>query len=86
MEQNNGIPYIVARKGDMQASPADEFGLAEWQVRRYNELAVGAPIPPDTRIYLAPKKDSNTEVDAHVVTEGESLNRLPNCTASARIR
>lgn len=76
IQQNNGIPYIVARKGDTQASLADEFGLAEWQVRRYNELAVGSFVPPDTRIYLAPKKDSNTEVDAHVVTEGENLTQI----------
>lgn len=76
VEHNNGIPYIVARKGDTQASLADEFGLAEWQVRRYNELGVNAPILPDTRIYLAPKKDSNTEVDAHVVTEGENLAQI----------
>lgn len=73
---NNGIPYVMARKGDTQASLADEFELAEWQIRRYNDLSPSSEIPAGMRIYLAPKKDSNPEIDAHVVTEGESLNQI----------
>jgi len=71
--ENNGIPYITARKGDTQASLADEFELAEWQIRRYNDLSTSSEIAPGMRIYLAPKKDSNPGIDAHVVTEGENL-------------
>lgn len=74
--RNNDIPYIVSRAGDSQTSLADEFDLAEWQIRRYNELGVNAPVPVDTRIYLAPKKDRNEQVDAHVVTEGENLGQI----------
>ena len=74
--ENNGIPFVVSRAGDTQSSLADEFELAEWQIRRYNELAPNAPIVPGTRIYLAPKKDQNSQIDAHVVTEGESLEQI----------
>lgn len=73
---NNGIPYVVSRKGDTQSSLADEFELAEWQIRRYNDFTVNAPVSPGTRIYLSPKKDRNDQVDAHVVAEGESLEQI----------
>lgn len=71
--ENNGVSYIIARKGDSQLSLADEFDLAEWQIRRYNDLEVGAPVKQGMRIYLAPKKDHNDEIDAHIVIDGENL-------------
>lgn len=74
--ENNGIQYIIARKGDTQILLADEFDMAEWQIRRYNDLEVGAIIIPGTRIYLAPKKDHNDEIDAHIVVEGEDLYQI----------
>jgi LysM repeat protein len=74
--ENNGIPYVISREGDTQVSLADEMDMAEWQIRRYNDFKVSEPITPGTRIYLAPKKDSNPEIDTHVVTEGENLNNI----------
>ena len=74
--ENNGIPYVTSRKGDTQASLAEEMDMAEWQIRRYNDLMVSSEIVEGMRIYLAPKKDSNPEIDAHVVTEGENLNKI----------
>lgn len=76
MGENNGIPFIITRKGDTQASLALEFDLAEWQIRRYNDLGVNQELIPGMRIYLNPKKENNTEIDSHVVSEGENLYQI----------
>lgn len=74
--ENNGIPYVMSRKGDSQVSLADEMDMAEWQIRRYNDLKVSESIIPGTRIYLAPKKDRSEQIDAHVVVDGENLEQI----------
>lgn len=71
--ENNGIPCIMARKGDTKASLSEEFELAEWQIRRYNDLSPEDEITEGMTVYLAPKKDYHEEIDSHVVSEGESL-------------
>ena len=74
--ENNGIPYVTSRKGDTQVSLADEMDMAEWQIRRYNDLKVSEPITPGTKIYLAPKKERSEQIDAHVVVDGENLEQI----------
>jgi LysM repeat protein len=71
--ENNGVPCIMARKGDTKASLSEEFDLAEWQIRRYNDLSPEDEITEGMIVYLAPKKDYHDEIDSHVVSEGESL-------------
>jgi len=74
--ENNGIPYVTSRKGDTQVSLADEMDMAEWQIRRYNDLKVSEPITPGTKIYLAPKKERSEQIDVHVVVDGENLEQI----------
>ncbi len=74
----NGVPYIIARKGDSRATLSAEFDLAEWQIRRYNDLGFDEDIKPEMRIYLAPKKDYSEQLDAHIVSEGENLTHISN--------
>lgn len=74
--ENNGVSYIVAKKGDTQLLLATELEMAEWQIRRYNDLDINEPIVPGMRIYLAPKKDYSDQIDAHVVMEGENLEQI----------
>lgn len=74
----NGVPCIIARKGDSKASLSAEFDLAEWQIRRYNDLGMDEEITPGMRIYLAPKKDFSEHMDFHVVSQGENLKHISN--------
>jgi LysM repeat protein len=77
----NGVPFIIAKAGDTKNSLCAEFNLAEWQIRRYNDLPYEAEIEAGSRVYLAPKKEFSTELDAHIVSEGESLARISNLHA-----
>lgn len=74
--ENNGVAYIVSRNGDTQATIAEEFDLAEWQIRRYNELDIDQKIPVGIHIYLEPKKDHNAQIDVHIVAENETLTSI----------
>jgi hypothetical protein len=77
----NGVPFIIAKAGDTKSALCIEFNLAEWQIRRYNDLPYETEIEAGSRVYLAPKKEFSTELDAHVVSEGESLARISNLHA-----
>jgi hypothetical protein len=78
MLEINGVPYIIARNGDNKATLSAEFDMAEWQIRRYNDLGFDDEITPGMRVYLAPKKDFSEQLDAHIVSEGENLSHISN--------
>ncbi len=81
IRQVNGVPFIIANAGDTKNTLCMEFNLAEWQIRRYNDLPFEAEIEAGSRVYLAPKKEFSTELDAHIVSDGESLTRISNLHA-----
>lgn len=78
IRQVNGVPYIIAKAGDTKNTLCTEFSLAEWQIRRYNDLPFESEIAPGSRVYLAPKKEFSADLDAHIVAEGENLSHISN--------
>lgn len=68
----NNIKYTVAKAGDTQAKIADRFEMAEWQIKKYNELDKGAKVKEGTVIYLQPKRNKAKQ-DFHTVAKGETL-------------
>lgn len=74
----NGVNYIVAVNGDNPKSIAAEFELAEWQIRRYNDLKENQKIAPGDIVFIMPKKAKSEEFSEHVIQEGESLRDVAN--------
>lgn len=68
----NNIKYTVAKAGDTQAKIADRFEMAEWQIKKYNELEKGAKIKEGTVIYLQPKRNKAKQ-EFHIVSKDETL-------------
>jgi LysM repeat protein len=64
--------------GDNVKSIAAEFELAEWQIRRYNDLKENQKINPGDIVFIMPKKTKSEEYSEHVIQEGESLRDVAN--------
>lgn len=69
---NNGVKYIIARKGDSFESIARDLGVMPWQIIRYNELKKNEKLSSGQIIYLQPKR-RKASTEYHVVKAGESL-------------
>jgi LysM repeat protein len=69
--ENNRIKYVYARQGDTPASVANETGVWEWEIVRYNDLK-NRSLAAGQIIYLQPKR-YNAGERWHTVQEGESL-------------
>ncbi len=69
---HNRIKYVVARDGDTPASIAEEMGLWEWQIERYNELEGNRKVTGGDTIYLQPKRRRGSQ-EVHHVKAGESM-------------
>ena len=54
--RRNGVPYVISIEGDSYSSLAAAYGLTPRQILRYNDLAYGQELEPDTIVYLARKK------------------------------
>ncbi len=69
---NNGVKYIVAEKQDSYQSVADYFGLAEFDILRYNDIKNKKPLVPGEKVYIESKKKS-AAIDFHVARSGETM-------------
>lgn len=74
----NGVNYIIAVNGDTPKSIALEFELAEWQIRRYNDLKDNQKLNSGDQVFIMPKKAKSEEYSEHVIQEGESLRDVAN--------
>jgi len=72
---NNGVKYIIAGKKDTYSSIAEEFGLAVFDILRYNDVKNYRSIKPGTRVYLETKMKSATE-DYHIVASNETMHDI----------
>ena len=59
--ENNGVPFIFAKKGDTWYGIAKEFNIFSFQVYKQNDLQESDAIIPGQMLYLEPKKKKNTE-------------------------
>jgi LysM repeat protein len=77
ISMHNGIKSAVVRDGDTFEIIAQEFGLKEWELRRFNDYPVGYQPQPGEIIYLKNKKGSARGLyKLHVVKEGESMHYI----------
>jgi LysM repeat protein len=74
---HNGIRMALMREGDTFEILAQEFGLAEWELRRFNDFPEGYHPVPGEIIYLKQKKGKAQGMyKLHVVKEGESMHYI----------
>lgn len=69
----NGLNAVYARQGDTRESIAARYGLAEWQVRRYNDMRDDQEPHAGDIIFLEPKLDICQQTAEHTVESGENL-------------
>jgi len=72
VKTHNGVPYVLAQKGDNLKSLSRELEMMPWQLPKYNDLAETTELKSGTRVYLHPKRRKG-DVAEHVVQSGESL-------------
>ncbi len=72
---NNGVPYIIAKKGDSYEKIAKEYELMTWLIYKYNDASKDAAIKEGQIIYIKPKHRS-TDQDFYVVKEGDTMQSI----------
>ncbi len=72
---NNGVKYVVAGKKDTYTTIAEYFGLAAFDILRYNDLKNQKSLYPGEKVYIEPKKKSSP-VEFHNFSVGESMHSI----------
>ncbi len=72
---NNGVDYVIARKGDNFNSLSKELELGYWQLPKYNEMDGDSPIKEGQIIYIKPKS-SETSKAFYVVKDGDTVHSI----------
>jgi hypothetical protein len=67
--ENNGVPFVFAKKGDTWFAIAKEFNIFSFQVYKQNDLLESDIIVPGQILYLEPKKKKNSEHTYKVKTD-----------------
>ncbi len=80
VHENNGVKYVIARKGDNYHELAQELNLGYWQLPKYNETNEQSPITEGQFIYIQPKKKSG-ENPFYIAKEGDTVASISNETA-----
>ncbi len=75
--RNNGVFYVIAKRGDSYEKIAEFFDLSQRRLRIYNDLPRRAPIAVGDVIYIA-RKESKWEGEqrTHIVKSGETLHSI----------
>jgi uncharacterized FlgJ-related protein/LysM repeat protein len=72
---NNGVKFIIARKGDDFERIASEFNIYSWQIWFYNDISKDDRILAGQKVYLERKKGAALK-DIHIVQAGEDLHSI----------
>jgi len=72
---NNGVEYVIAKKGDTYQSLAKELELGYWQLPKYNETDDEASLSEGQIIYIKPKRNE-TSGSFYVVKDGDSVHSI----------
>ena len=71
---NNKTKYIDVKPGDTFEGIADEFGLMNWEIYRYNDIPENSNISDFRHLYIEAKRNkAHRGNDYHVVKQGETL-------------
>lgn len=73
--ENNGVEYIIVKKGDSFLKLAEELGLAFPELIRYNDLRRNETLRPGQMLYIERKKKAGS-VPSHVLKPGETLQQV----------
>ena len=73
----NGVKCIIAESGDSYAGIANEFGLTEKDVLRFNDVEKAFDLKPGDRVFLGKKKAKAPKANTtYVVKEGDSAHAI----------
>jgi LysM repeat protein len=74
---HNGIKSAEVREGDTFEILAQEFGLKDWELKKFNDFPEGYHPIPGEIVYLQHKKNKAQGMyKLHVVQEGESMHYI----------
>lgn len=74
---NNGVRYITVQPGDSFASISDEFGMRQWEIFHYNDIAASAKIQDYKYLYIQPKRaKAHSNHSFHTVKQGETMHYI----------
>ena len=71
----NGVPYIIAKKGDSFFSISKQKQMMLWQVLKYNDADKNDELKEGEIVFLKPKRVSAKE-EYHLVKNGESMRSI----------
>lgn len=69
----NGLNAVYAQNGDTRLSVALRYGLAEWQIRRYNDMDDEQEPREGDLLFLEPKLEACHVCNDHNISSGENL-------------
>jgi len=69
---NNNVKYVTARKGDTYQKISDEFGMAPWEIYKYNDADKHDALTEGQIVYIKPKRAKGSE-KFYTVKEGENV-------------
>ncbi|HOY31565.1 MAG TPA: glucosaminidase domain-containing protein [Bacteroidales bacterium] len=73
--ENNGVKYVIAGGNDTYNSIAEQFGLAVFDLWRYNDIKNNKSLSAGEKVYIEPKKKTST-MEFHTVTAGETMRSI----------
>ena len=77
VEKRNRVKSVVALKGDTYEIIAQEFGLTDWEIYKFNDQPPGYTPQPNEVVYIQPKKRrASKEKTTHTAQEGETMHYL----------
>ncbi|MFR9565991.1 MAG: LysM peptidoglycan-binding domain-containing protein, partial [Rikenellaceae bacterium] len=75
--KNNGVHFVLTRRGETLADIARFFGLSTYTLRRYNNLGRGAQLREGEVIYVEQKASKwRGHHPQHIVSSGETLTEI----------
>jgi len=72
----NRVKAVVTRKGDTFEMLAQELGLNDWELYKYNDRRPGYRPIPNEVVYIQSKKNKSKTETVHRVQEGESMHYI----------
>jgi len=75
--KRNRVKSVIARKGDTYEVLAQQFGLKDWEIYRFNDQPPGYVPQPNEVVYIQRKKRRASKVKTtHTIQEGETMHYL----------
>jgi len=77
IKKYNNVPYIISKSGDSYKSIADDFGIWLSELIKFNDIEnlkkTSINLKKGERVYIKPKRRSNSNPSFHVVSNNETM-------------